>query len=106
MIILFLNKVFWCIFLMFIWFQTEAFPNYFKNKWYIHYFEYKKINPEISFPNFLLLKYPNFWTKLISCQPCLLVWILFFISSISDFSNFPIIYVVSYLMFRLFVKYS
>jgi hypothetical protein len=54
---------------MFIWFQTEACPNYIKNKWSIHYFEYKKMNPEISFANFLVLKYPNFFTKLLSCQP-------------------------------------
>lgn len=106
MMIVIFKEVFWCIFLMFIWFRTDAFPNYFSNRWTKHYFEYKNINPEISFPNFLVLKYPNFWTKLVSCQPCFLVWILIFISFIFDFSNFPIVYILSYFMFRLFVKYS
>lgn len=105
--IMILNKIFWCIFVMFIWFNTSAFIMYFpKNKFVRLYKDYQLLNPDITFPNYLVLKHPNFLTKLISCQPCFLFWVLLIITFIFGFSNFPIIYIISYFLYRILIKYS
>ncbi len=98
---LLLNKIFWSIFILFIWFKTDAFTQYLSRyKWVKMWISYKDINPDIDFPDFIFLKNPNFLTKLLSCQPCFLFWIVIIVSLFMGFSNFPIVYLSSYFIFR------
>ena len=76
-----INQIFLINFVLIIWFHTEAFLEYCKifklgflfriNKFY----EYKKVNPTISYIDFLSIKNPNFFSKLFSCPFCLSFWI-------------------------------
>ena len=100
-----IEVIFWSVFLMFIWFKTDAFTQYFSSLSIVKKFEeYKIVNYDISFPSFIYLKKPNFWTKLISCQPCLLFWIVIFLSIFYGFSYFPVKWVISYFIFRVISK--
>ena len=98
-------EIFWSVLIMFIWFETDAFVSYFPfinsvKKWE----KYKKeINPELNYPDYLMINYPGFFTKLISCQSCLLFWIVLPLS-ISNISIFPINYVLSWILFRIMRK--
>lgn len=111
LLIPFFNQIFFINFILLIWFHTEAFIEYCKlfnmgslfkiNK----YFEYKKINPEIKYLDFLALKHSNFFTKLISCPYCLNFWIT--LISCIIFSNiylFFSIYMTSIFVYLFFKK--
>jgi|APCry1669189883_1035261.scaffolds.fasta_scaffold01302_6 hypothetical protein len=105
MVELLLNKIFWSVFILFIWFKTDAFTQYFSFlKPVKRYKEYRKINCDITFTEYLLLKYPNFFSKLISCDVCLLFWIIIFVSHIFGFSYFPFSYILSFVIYRLVIK--
>jgi hypothetical protein len=100
-----IESIFWSVFIMFIWFKTDAFCQYFPflskvKEWN----DYRIKNTDISFPNFLFLRNPNFWTKLISCQPCLLFWIVILLSFLFGFSYFPVKWAISYFIFRVISK--
>jgi hypothetical protein len=108
----YINQIFWVNFLLFIWFNTDAFIDYssafglgsiLKIK---KFKEYKESDPRSDYLNFIRIKYPNFITKLISCKPCICFW---FVLSISLFFNsilyFAPIYLVSYILYRLLDKY-
>jgi hypothetical protein len=87
-------------FWLFIWFNTEAFIEYFK---YIpklndilkikEYHKYQFTGGNLSYPVFLQVNYNNFFTRLISCVYCLLFWI----------NTISLIYISNYLIF--FVNY-
>lgn len=103
---LLLTKIFWSNFILFIWFNTNTFIHYFPNyKKSIEYIKYREINNEISFPDFLNLKYPSFINSLLSCPPCLLFWIVIIILILFGISSFPIVYIMSYVMYRILNKY-
>lgn len=99
---LILIETFTAIFVMTIWFKTEAFVEYisllkldklFKVKEFI---EYKKVNSDIDYPTFLLIKHKNFLTKLISCPFCLNFWIVLAMCVIfNTIFYLPVIYVLS-----------
>ena len=103
-----LDKIFWCNFILFIWFHTDAFTQYlsfvpfFKIK---QFKDYKFLNPGVTYPNFILLKYESFITKLLSCPPCLLFWLVLFFSHIYHFSHFALVYIFSYVIYRLLKRY-
>lgn len=100
-----IESIFWSVLIMFIWFETDAFVYYFSflksvQKWK----KYKQeTNPELNYPDYLMINYPGFFTKLISCQPCLLFWIVL-LFSINNPVNFPINYVLSWILFRIMGK--
>lgn len=103
-----LDKIFWSVFILFIWFNTDAFTQYLSFLSFLKIKEFKdhKLqNPEIKYTEFLLIKYPNYFTKLISCAPCILFWIVLFLSHIYHFSHFAIVYIISYVIYRLLDKY-
>lgn len=59
----------------YIWFETDAFPEYFGwTKLAKEYFEQKRQGIFQDFPTFLMLKSNTFFTRLISCPPCMGVW--------------------------------
>jgi len=103
--------ILWVILFMFLWFNTDAFQHYFR--WLpflkIKEFEnYSKIsNGRIKYPDYLLLQKNNFFTKLISCKPCLCFWISAFFCFLFDiyFIEFPFVYLGSYIVYKLLDKY-
>lgn len=108
----FLNQIALVNFFIFIWFHTTAFIEYMKlfklsNFFRINkYIDYKNINPDISYIDFLAIKNPNFITKLFSCPYCLSFWIT--IISCFLFKNlilFPLIYMVSIVIYIILKKY-
>jgi len=99
-------QIFWCVFLMYIWFKTDAFSDYFSNlksvKDWKKYKEEK--NPDLSYYDFLFITNKSFWTKLLSCRYCLLFWFVIVTSLFFNFINFPIIYILSLILFRVIEK--
>jgi len=108
----FANQISLINFVLLVWFHTDAFLQYLKllklgflfrvNK----YYEYKNINPDISYIDFLAIKNPNFFTKLFSCPYCLNFWIT--LISCFLFKNlfiFALIYMVSVVIYIMLKKY-
>lgn len=100
-----LDNIFLSVFILFIWFETDAFIRYFSFlKSVKNYKDYKLINSEINYPEFLYLKSSNFLTKLISCPSCLLFWTLILICFLTTFSHFFAQYILAYSIFRIIRK--
>jgi len=104
-------QIFWINFLLFIWFDTDAFIEYFRllklsKLFKIDKFdEYKIQNPKITYLSFIRQKYSNFYTRLITCPPCINFWIvLLFCIIYNNIIFFPIIYIVSYVIYMLLKK--
>jgi len=105
-------SIFWCIFLLFIWFKTDAFIQYselfgLSNKFKIsEWLDYRILNPKISYLEYISIKNRNFLTKLISCVPCFLFWIVILVSLLMNtLFYFPITYIISYVVYKLIDKY-
>jgi hypothetical protein len=105
-------SIFWCVFLLFIWFKTDSFVQYSQlfrlsnilkiSNWQ----DYRILNPKISYLEYLSIKHRSFFTKLISCTPCLLFWITILVSVLMDkLFHFPITYIFSYIIYKLIDKY-
>ncbi len=104
-------QVFYIIFFMFIWFKTDFFIEYSKllrlsklfkiDNWY----DYKNINYKIEYLEFIRIKYPSFFTKIITCEYCLLFWIVL-VSCLfmKNLIYIPFLYVVSILIYKLLWK--
>lgn len=103
--------VFWSLFILFIWFETDAFIEYssllglssiFKINYYKKYLE---LNPKASYFTFLRKYYNNFFIRLITCPPCFNFWVVFVVCSIyKDFLIYPVIYVTTYTIFIILKK--
>ena len=105
-------EIFWVIFLLFIWFKTDAFIQYAKlfkisKITKVDFWEtYRLSNPKITYLDYISIKHRNFFTKLITCKPCLTFWIVLTISLIfNSMYLFPIIYMLSYIIYKLIEKY-
>lgn len=108
----FLNQVALLNFCLFIWFHTTAFIEYMKlfkltNLFRINkYIDYKNINPEISYIDFLAIKNPNFFTKLFSCPYCLNFWLTLLSTVLfNNFIIFPLIYMSSTVIYIILQRY-
>jgi hypothetical protein len=104
--------IFWCVFLLFIWFKTDFFISYgrllgLKNLLKIEKWEeYRILNPKISYLEYLSIKHRNFFTKLISCVVCILFWIVLTVCLLThNLYYLPVIYIISYLIFKIIDKY-
>lgn len=104
-------QVFYIVFLMFVWFKTDFFIEYSKllklsklfkiQKWS----EYRNINPKISYLEFIRIKHSSFLIKIITCEYCLLFWLV--LISCLFMKNIiwtPFIYVMSLLIYKLLWK--
>jgi hypothetical protein len=107
-----LIQIFWVVFILFIWFNTDAFIQYGKllkldkltkiNLWE----SYRLTNPKITYLEYLSIKHRGFFTKLITCKPCLNFWITLIICLFFDsLIQFPVIYMLSYITHKLIEKY-
>ena len=109
-----LVQIFWVVFLLFIWFNTDAFIYYselFRLNSLFKVDLWKKYriesNPKITYLEFIHLRYKNFFSKLISCRPCLAFWFTLIITLIySSWGYFPMIYIISYIIYKLINKYE
>jgi hypothetical protein len=107
-----LNQISLIVFILIIWFKTEAFLEYaslfkIEKLFKINQFkEYKKINISIDYITYLSLKHKNFFTKLISCPYCIGFWIVLF--SCLLFNNIlllPFYYVSAIIVYKILDKY-
>jgi hypothetical protein len=102
-------QIFYVVFFMHIWFDTDAFIEYSKlfrlsklfkiDKWE----EYREINPKLDYLGFLRLKHSSFFTRLISCKFCLCVWISL-ISCLTNILIFPVVYILSYSIYNILCR--
>jgi len=99
-------EVFSSIFCLTILFKTEAIVEYSKlfridkllkvDKYLI----YKNTNPDMDFMTFLLIKYPNFITKLMSCPFCINFWIVLALSILmNSIIYLPMVYILSIVVY-------
>jgi hypothetical protein len=107
-------EIFWVVLILFIWFNTDAFIQYSKlfkldKKFKISDWESYRIDVsgKISYQEYLSLKHKGFLTKLISCKPCLTFWVTFLVCFLfSSLYYFPVIYIISYLIYKIINKYE
>ena len=103
-------QIFFVVFFMHIWFDTDAFVEYSKLFGLSKYFKinlwekYQEINPRLDYLGYIRLKHSSFFTRLISCKFCLCVWICLISCFFTNFLLFPIIYVMSYIIYSLLCK--
>jgi len=98
------------LFVLIIWFKTEAFVEYVKvfkldKLLFIDkYEEQKKEDFELNFLSFLLKNYNTFFIRVITCPICLTSWLCIPVIFVSGFIMYPF-YVVSILfLYYLFAK--
>lgn len=104
----FISQVMWVNFIMFIWFNTDAFLDYFSWTKLFKLKDYKEYilkNRKIIYPDFLFIQSPNFFTKLLSCKPCLNFWIVLSTGYFYNFSSFAGVYIISYVIYKILSKY-
>jgi len=102
--------------IMLIWFKSDAFVDYanlFGLNKFIKEKEFKDerlINPLISYPLFLKMKYNKFFFKLIGCRLCFNIWLsgifsIFISYSIFSFISYTcILCIISLFMFGVISK--
>lgn len=104
-------EIFWSVFILFIWFNTDAFVQYSKvfklgEQFKISDWENYRLTSRVSYPDYLFLKHKSFFTKLISCIPCSLFWIVLIITLIFNSTGlYPVIYILSYIIYKIIDKY-
>ena len=104
-------QIFYVVFLLYMWFNTDGFVEYSKvfglNKIFkINLWEdYREINPKLDYLSYMRLKQSNFFIKLITCKQCLSFWlVLISCFFFKNFFYFPVIYMMSYLIYNLICK--
>tara|TARA_R110000787_G_scaffold141418_3_gene254912 strand:+ start:265 stop:618 length:354 start_codon:yes stop_codon:yes gene_type:complete len=92
---------------LFVWFQTEAFAEYAKllglgGVFAIEKYEKYLLIDRISYPAFLTVTRPNFFTKLIGCPACLGFWLSLASGlQMRDVLSVPIVYVGGLLFYSV-----
>ena len=90
--------------LLLLWFKTDAFAEYCSLlRFNIGKYEKEKgVNPNLTFPDFLILFHDSFLSRLISCPKCVSVWlsILFYFYH-GEFMLVPVIYLFGLIIFYL-----
>ncbi|NBP01174.1 MAG: hypothetical protein EBU90_13755 [Proteobacteria bacterium] len=110
--------VFLNFFIIYVWFKTDAFIEYFKyirlfNKLFKinEYYAFREKYNNINYHTFLLLNYNNFFIRLITCPSCISVWVtlstlLFYNNKFNFFSNFAYLLILYYIVSILKDKYD
>lgn len=95
------------LFILLIWFQTDAFIEYgaiFSKLLKIQEFEdWRRNAPKMTYPTFLSVNYSNFIIKVITCPICLNTWL----SILSYFifgCNFGVNFIGSIILYYVIVK--
>ena len=105
--------IFLFVFILIVWFNTEAFVEYLnvcKLKWFkTHdYILAKDSDFTLTYHSYLLRYHNNFLTKLITCPFCINFWLILIGKFIFDYSfiEIPTIYVTSLIIYFIFNKLS
>lgn len=106
-----IEGIFLIVSMLIIWFNTDAFLEYarllrlpgVKVK---EYYLAKDRDCTLSYHTFLLLKYNNFFTRLITCPICTSAWLSFTVGICTDmgFTNYPILFICSLYLYELYNK--
>jgi len=96
---------------LYIVFDTDALLEYskilrLKFVRYKEFEEFKKVMPTCEYNQFLLIKYPNFFTKLITCPICIVVWLACISSVVLEFPviDLGILIMGSWIVYFILVK--
>lgn len=102
-------NIFWIVFILFIWMDTDFFTHWSKllglrkklkiDKWE----SYKSIDPKISYLDYLFMTHNGFFTKLISCRVCILFWIVL-VFTYTNLYLIPVYYFFSYIVYTMIKK--
>ena len=93
-----------------IWFDSTAFEEYAELFYADKFFKVKdfkeaqKNDLTLTYHNYLLLKHSSFFTRLITCQLCLTVWLSIFACLHIGFVYFPLLTILSYLIYGGVIK--
>jgi cytosine/uracil/thiamine/allantoin permease len=109
-----LISVFWVVFLMLIWFESDAFVRYtdllgIDEAFYLHEYHVHKdqsLEP-LDYLDFIRQHdQKSFWVALFSCQTCLSFWGSLLVSCIVTSAYFlPVVYVLSLCLYLFIKKY-
>jgi hypothetical protein len=106
-----LIQIFYAAFFMYAWFDTDAFIEYSKlfglsKRFRIDdWSDYREVNPKIGYLEYIRIKHSSFFIRLVTCKPCLLLWISAACSVIfTSLVFFPFVYVSSYLIYNLLCR--
>jgi hypothetical protein len=110
---MFISQIFWVNFILFIWFETDGFIEYAKIFKISKYFKiddfelYKKeSNPSITYHSYIRQKHNSFLSRLVTCVPCFNFWVVLIVALFfNSLSIYPILYIMSYVIYRLLKKY-
>tara|TARA_Y100000310_G_C20643668_1_gene795371 strand:- start:614 stop:976 length:363 start_codon:yes stop_codon:yes gene_type:complete len=99
---------FWVVFVLIIWFETDAFEKYVRF-FHLGYFaklsEYDKEDPDkiMDYLSFIRVKYSSsFVVSLVTCPVCLCVWLCIASSAVfSAFYYFPVVFLSSLIVYLL-----
>ena len=104
-------QIFYVVFLMFVWFETDAFVEYSKLFRLSSFFKiddwekYREINHRISYLEYLRIKHCSFFVKMLTCRQCLAFWLVLVTYSYFDgVVFFPAVYILSYLVYAVLRK--
>ncbi len=105
--------IFLFVFVLIIWFNTEAFVEYchvLKLKWFKvqDYLNAKESDFTLTYHSYLLQKHNSFFIRLITCPFCLNFWLILIGKFIFGyfFIEIPTIYVTSLITYFIFNKLS
>ena len=63
-------------------------------------------NPKMTYHSYVRQKHNNFFTKLVTCAPCLNFWIVLLIVILFNSINiYPLVYILSYALYKILKKY-
>lgn len=100
--------IFWIVSILILWFESDAFVEYSKLFGFkFNSFKEAKNNKfDLTFPQYLVNKYPSFLTKLISCPICLSAWLIGVISLFFEINilYFAPIYILSLFIYFMLLK--
>lgn len=110
----FLYSVGFVVFILIVWFQTNAFSEYCK-LFGLNFllFGYDTTDSQLTFPQYLYSKrhvitknkYIRFYIDLITCPLCLTFWICLIVAGLFHlFISVPLLYVTSLFSYLLFTK--
>lgn len=95
--------------ILIVWFNTDAFVEYatifrlplVKIK---EYLQAKNKDCTITYHNFLLFNYNNFFVRLITCPICTSIWLSLILDIMKNYklNDFPILFICSLLLYKMY----
>lgn len=93
-------------FILIIWFETNALVEYLKLWGFKKYFKIEGFESSalLSYPTYLIINYPNFFTKLLNCPICVGFWLnIACMAFVPKFGLFFINFYLSLILYYIFI---